>query len=138
MNTIFLRTPHNYDTDKVSEETGLTCTEEESLVQQQFAEETNINEIVRRFGITHELPHNPRMPSYGDFTGVTDFQSALHAVQQAENDFAQLPAAVRARFQNDPQELLQFISDDRNRPEAETLGLVKPKPTAPGTQEPKP
>lgn len=131
MHTVFIRAPHNYNTDEVSLAAGLACNAEESLVQQQYAEETDINEIVRRFGITQEMPNNPRLPSYGDFTAVTDFQSALHAVKAAEQNFAALTPQVRNFFANDPQALLEFVTDDNNRAEAERLGLVKPKPATP-------
>jgi hypothetical protein len=49
-----------------------------------------------------------------------------------------LPGNVRARFHNDPQELLEFCSDEKNRAEAEKLGIaipkvvVKPVEVAPG------
>ena len=49
----FLRTPYNYDVDKVSDETGLSCPEV-TLAQQNFKDETDINYIVRQFGITGE------------------------------------------------------------------------------------
>ena len=52
---VFLRTPYNYDVDEVSAETGLACFDE-SLTQQQFKEESDINEIVRRFGLTGQTP----------------------------------------------------------------------------------
>jgi len=43
----------------------------------------------------------------------------------------ELPAKMRARFHNDPQELLEFISNEENRAEAEKLGLVAKKPETP-------
>lgn len=123
-----LRAPGNYDVDEVSKETGLFCHADEDRCQQEFKEECDINEIVRRFGLTGELPANVRVPVSGDFTGITDFQSAMNAVRQAQESFMELPAEVRARFANDPQRLMEFVSDDKNRDEAHKLGLLKPKP----------
>lgn len=92
--------------------------------QQEFAADADINEIVRRFGLTGQLPDNVRVPQYGDFTGITDFESAMRAVRKAEEDFMELPAELRLRFNNDPQRLMEFLDNDANRDEAVKLGLV--------------
>lgn len=126
---MFLRTPFNYDRDQVSRETGLEFTKEDyedCPVQQQFAKECDINEIVRRFGLTGELPLNERPPIVGDFTDVVDYHTALNAVRLAEIGFQGLPANVRARFDNDPGKMLDFLEDPGNREEAVKLGLVNP------------
>ena len=121
---MFLRAQFNYDVDKASDEAGLFCPPEESKTQQQFADEVDINTIVRRFGLTGELPENPRMPVSGDFTAVVDFQTAMQMVVKAEEAFMEFPGELRARFANDPQRMIEFLSDDRNREEAVKLGLV--------------
>lgn len=119
----FIRTAFNYDTDAVSVESGLCC-DDDSLAQQNFAEECDINTIVRRFGLTGQLPENLRPPQYGDFDQITDYQSALNAVRLAGERFMEMPAELRAEFQNDPQRLMDFLADDKNRDRAVTLGLV--------------
>lgn len=131
----FLRTPYNYDRDAASDYHGLKC-EDKSLAREEFAEESNINYIAERYGLTGELPQVLHLPAYGDFTGIFDFQTAQNAVANAREQFMSLPAKLRGRFDNDPQKLLEFLSDDSNRKEAEFLGLVEPKketPNAPGT-----
>lgn len=122
---MFMRSGFNYDRDAVSVETGLVCDPEGGMAQQQFAAEVDINTIVRRFGLTGELPENPRMPMSGDFTTVVDFQSAMQAVRVAEEAFMEFPAEVRARFANDPQRMISFLSEDANRDEAMKLGFLK-------------
>lgn len=123
---IFIRSAYNYDTDAVSNETGLRC-EDESLAQQHQKEESDINTIVKRFGLTGELPTNVRMPQYGDFTGITDYQSALNAVHQANESFLKMPADIRSRFDNDPEKFVEFCLDEKNREEAVKLGLIEEK-----------
>lgn len=123
MTKVFLRTPYNYDTMEASDASGLSCPEP-TLAQQHAREETDINTIVRRFGLTGELPNNVRVPRYGDFTAVSDYQTAMNMVMEANEAFMQLPADVRSRFNNDPGALVDFMSDDSNRAEAEKLGLV--------------
>jgi len=70
------------------------------------------------------LPESPLSPRYGDFTGIGDYHTALNRVIAAQDEFEALPAQIRARFNNDPAELIAFLDDDNNRPEAESLGLV--------------
>lgn len=122
----FLRTPYNYDTVAASDESGLAC-EEPSLAQQQFREECDINTILKRFNITGELPNALLSPRYGDFTGIGDYKTALDRVMAAEEEFLSLPANIRARFENDPSKLIEFLDNDENRLEAENLGLLEPK-----------
>ena len=124
--SIFIRTPYNYDTDEVSNETGLICPEP-TMAQQQFRDEADINTIMERFGRTGELVAPVRLPQYGDFTGVTDYHSAMNAVVEAQASFDSLPANIRARFQNDPAQFVEFCLDDKNRDEAVRLGLVPGK-----------
>lgn len=119
----FLRSGYNYDRNQASDESGL-AEFGESVTQQQFREECDINEIVRRFGLTGELPDTYRPPVSGDFTEVTDFYTAMLAVRRAEESFLQLPGQLRARFNNDPGRFLEFIEDAGNREEAEKLGLL--------------
>lgn len=123
------------DFDDVSRETAFDCSVDphsgevlESMTQQSFKEECDINEIVRRFGLTGQLPENVSVPVSGDFTGITDFKSAMDAVAKAQSDFMALPADLRAQFDNDPQKLMTFMADDKNRAKAEELGLVNKPP----------
>ena len=119
----FLRTPYNYDTDAASNESGLHC-EDASLAQQHFKDECDINNILRQFNITGILPEHPVSPRYGDFTGVTDYHTALNQVIAAEDEFMSLPATIRARFENDPAQLIDFLEKSENKDEAIALGLI--------------
>jgi len=123
-NTIFLRTPYNYDKDAASNESGLHC-EDASLAQQHFKEECDINTILEKFNISGMLPEQPLSPRYGDFTGIGDYHTAMNRVIAAQNEFEALPAQIRARFNNDPAQLIEFLENSENRPEAEELGLVE-------------
>jgi phage internal scaffolding protein len=123
-NTVFLRTPYNYDRDAATNESGLAC-EEPSLAQQHHKDECDINNILRQFNITGLLPESPLSPRYGDFTGIGDYHTALNRVIAAQDEFEALPAQIRARFDNDPAQLIEFLENSQNRPEAEELGLVE-------------
>ena len=119
----FLRTPYNYNQDAASTESGLHC-EDVTLTQQHFKDECDINNILRQFNITGQLPEQTISPRYGDFTGISDYHSALNQVIAAEDEFMRLPADLRARFENDPAQLIQFLDNYENYNEAVKLGLV--------------
>lgn len=123
---LFLRTPYNYDMNAASDACGLAC-KDVSRTQQAFAEDADINTIVRRFGLDGPLPQNVRAPVYGDFTGLGDFQDAMNAIVLAKESFEAMPARVRARFENDPQRFVEFCSDVKNADEMAKLGLVTPE-----------
>ena len=115
------------DFDDRSDEFGLKCLDD-SLTQQQFRDESDINTIVDRFMKTGHLPDPVSMPQYVDYEGVFDFQSAMNVVRQADENFMRMDAKVRARFHNSPQEFLEFFADPANSEEAVRFGLVLPKP----------
>lgn len=133
---MMFNTGFNKDNDAVSLAAGFECAGE-SLAVQSAEEECNINTIVRRFGITGELPNNLRMPQSGDFTNVPDFHTAMNLVRQAQEEFVRVPAEIRARFNNDPARFMAFVEDDANYDEALRLGLVNARPVVPpsGTPE---
>lgn len=126
-NLPFVRNPYNYDMYKVSDETGLKC-EDKSLAQQHMKDECDINVIVERFGVTGSVPVAPIEPSYGDFSGVGDYHTALNKIKAADSAFMALPAKIRARFDHDPNALLNFLNNEQNRDEAIQLGLIDGKP----------
>lgn len=126
-----IRNRYNYDRRENSENNALyidSSKEEENLTKQEFAEEVDINTILRRFNITGQLPENVRMPTYADFSEVYDFHSAANAIAQAKEAFEQMPADVRYRFGNDPAAFLAFCDNPANAEEAAKLGLTDPRP----------
>lgn len=129
MSKVFIRNPYNYDPEKVSDETGLKC-DDLSRAQQHMKDECDINVIVERFGVTGSLPQTPLEPSYGDFSGVGDYHTALNKIIATDSDFMALPAKLRARFNHDPYELVNFLYDEANRNEAIELGLIDGEPVA--------
>lgn len=129
----FATSLRKYSARAVSDSVALH-TGSESSVQQQFAKEVDINTIVRRFGITREMPSGLGGGVYGDFTGITDFDSAVAAVERAQAGFLALDPEVRDRFGNDPGAYLEYVdglTDEELGPE---VGV--PAPVAPVEPEP--
>lgn len=92
--------------------------------KQSFKDECDINNIIKKFHKTGLIDFvNTRQPQYGDYSGF-DFQVAMDTVAKANEMFAELPAGVRKRFQNDPVEFVKFVSDANNQDEMIKLGLA--------------
>lgn len=106
-----------------------TINTEPSMTQQQFKEECDINNIMKKYGSDpvafQALTRKGGV--FADVTSITDYQSMLHQVSDAQEAFASLPATLRVRFQNDPGQLLSFLQDPKNYDEGVKLGLLEPK-----------
>lgn len=115
-----------------------TINNEPSLVQEQFKEETDINNIMAQYAEKGILPPlNQRPGAYADLTNVPDYQGMLDQVLAADAAFNSLPASTRSRFDNDPQKLIDFLGDKNNLEEAVKLKLIDPKPNDKPNDEPK-
>jgi len=118
-----VKNPITYDRDQNSADSRFVFTRP-SRTKQSFRDECDINNILRQFNVTGQLPVGSFQPQYGDFSGVTDYQSALNQVMAAQDSFLQLPAKIRAKFDNDPAVFLDFASDEANKDEMKALGLL--------------
>ncbi len=101
---------------------------EVSLAKQEFRDECDINNVMRKYEKTGLLDHvNKFQGQYGDFSEVVDYQSALNAVMSADAAFLTLPAGVRARFENDPAGFLEFV-ENGTEDELREAGLLPRQP----------
>lgn len=125
-----LRKPFHYDVAAASA-AAQTFVSSETKTQQQDRDAADINQIVRRFGLTGQLPRPKSLPEYGDFSAVIDFQGAMQELRRSTESFQELPALVRDRFSNDPSKFMLFLQDPDNVDEARKLGLLPKKPSVP-------
>lgn len=96
-----------------------------SRTKQSMKDDVNINLIMARYAKTGTLTHvNELQGFYGEFHEVTDYQTALNLINEADDSFSELPAKIRAMFENDPQQLVEFVQDDKNYEKALDLGLI--------------
>lgn len=97
-----------------------------SLTAQEYKDESDINVIMKRY--TAGDSSVVRMGGvFADVSELGDFSSHLEVVRRATEDFAALPADIRARFGNDPAALVAFLADSSHDDEAVKLGLkVRP------------
>lgn len=117
---------HQYDVardKKEGELAGLECTDE-SLTQQHFTRDADINVIAERFGLTG-IPSYPLDPThFRDTTADPDLRTILDQSIEAREYFNALPHKLRQRFHYSMGELWQFINDPENADEAVRLGLL--------------
>lgn len=92
--------------------------------KQSFKAECDINNIVKSFDPrTGEFSHmSLKAPIFVDTSSMT-FAEMMQAMVDARQSFEQLPAAVRAEFDNDPRNFVEYCSDPANWPELEASGL---------------
>ena len=96
----------------------------ESITQQQFKAECDVNNILAKYKRTGMLSHiQKHQGNFGDFSSIEDYQSSLGKLMQAQQSFESLPSELRAKFENDPAQLISFLSDEKNNAEAVKLGL---------------
>lgn len=104
----------------------ITVNEEPTKTQQSYRDMVNINKIMKKYKETGMITHlNSKTGIYADLTSLPSYEESLQAVITAQNAFMDLPADLRSRFQNDPQQLISFLADVNNKEEAIKLGLIK-------------
>lgn len=113
---------------KGTQRVNIDCNDENCKVQQHYKEECNINNIVRKIAKGFVPPMVAQRPFYADVSGVEDYQTSLTKVVKAQQQFDMLPANIRAKFFNRPENLIEWLQDENNRSEAEKLGLVEKQP----------
>jgi len=101
----------------------------DGLTEQNHKDETDINNIVRKYNKTGLIDHlNQFEKQYGDMTGY-DYQEAMNTVAAANTMFEGLPSSIRNKFDNDPAKFINFVDDEANADKLVEMGLVKPKTT---------
>lgn len=101
--------------------------------RQDQAVDADINVIVKRYGLTGQLPLvRPKIPLEADFrdAGEFDLGSALRFVREANDAFMAYPADVRAKFDNDPAKFVAFVENPVNKDECVRLGILPKDPPA--------
>lgn len=91
----------------VSDETAL-CKFDKSKTRQSDTDSADINLMMEKMRVGYEVPQNVRVPQYGDFTVVGDFEDAMNAVAAAKVSFMAMSGETRLEFNNDPQRFLEF------------------------------
>ena len=115
--------------DDVSLATGVTFDPETDLTRQEFAEETDINHVLRKYG---RLP-DARPFTYGESIDAdTDLLTAFEAIANAQSSFDSLPLHIQTRYK-DLESLMAAVERGElslgSKPASEGSG-VPPEPKA--------
>jgi len=103
-----------------------------SRTKQSMREECDINAIVAKARRGQAVAHlSQGVPTYGDFSDVGDYKSALDRLRAADEWFRHLPAKVRGAFHNDPGEFLEVQDTPEGRAVLEAAGLYVPPKAEP-------
>lgn len=91
--------------DRWTDETAIACPPEEDKARQEFAEDADVNVILRRFGAGG---FQPRPVVYGVQDTDDELQDVYTAVAEAEAGWLKLPEHLRKRYPGWP-ELIQAM-----------------------------
>jgi phage internal scaffolding protein len=121
-------------------------TEGESLTQQHFSQEHEINNIIAyhdRTGIIKNVQQG--VAQYGDYSEVNEYRESLDMIREADENFMKLPSNIRRRFNNNAGDFFEFATNPENQEQMIEMGLANRKPeevgdnlanTAPPSTEP--
>lgn len=122
------RTAYDGAQEFFSTSSALDCSGDPGLTKQSFKDQCDINNIMAKFDYDMSLVRDDLNNARGDFLDLAtmpSYHDSLNAVLAANQAFADLPASIRKRFDNDPAEFLLFVHDPKNRDEMRTMGLLK-------------
>lgn len=94
------------------------------LVEQDHAKELDINRMRQQHGLPAIPLRGIKGLKYGDFTNFKSFHDCMTRIVKAKEDFMKQPAKIRAKFNNDPGKLVEFLSKPENLKEAVELNLI--------------
>lgn len=127
-----IRTYYDGKQKQISDLTALDQTGEISLTKQADLASSDVNTIMAQYEKTGMLSHvNQYQGNYINLGDAKSYHDNMNDVLAAQTAFASLPADIRARFGNDPAAFLDFVSDQKNKPELIKMGLVHAPTAAP-------
>lgn len=93
--------------------------------EQSHRDRTDIKKIMKKAEATGIISHLAKTePTFMDVSTRTDFDESMRIVVSAQQSFEMIPAEIRADFNHDPAQWLDFITDPENRKEMEQYGFT--------------
>lgn len=106
------------------------------ITKQSHKAECDISNILGQYKRTGIITHvQSARATYTDLPSDIDYQSSLNTLFQAEKAFSDLPAPVRAHFQNDPAAFLAAFADPQQEDQLRKFGLLKEAEAQPAKAE---
>lgn len=103
--------------------------ENESMTQQQFKDDCDVNNIIARLPVGGQLPVDPRLV-YADVADIpTDLMRMRDYINDAYAKFEEIPASIRDKYGHDPLAVLagyqQELINETKVPEKVTDTVVQ-------------
>jgi hypothetical protein len=120
-----------YDFNKSNDLQVVSFTEGPSLTRQEFAEDCDINVLMKRFENRDigAIMRSAQEPVYYDLASApSTLMDYMQLMQDADKAFMTLSAQVRREFDNDPVRFVDFASDPANLDQMRNWGLAPPAP----------
>jgi hypothetical protein len=103
--------------------------DQESKVQEQFADSCQTDTIIRKYNMMGVNPFISAGGSqYLDTTQIPEFFVAQNAQVKVKEYFEGLPSNIRLEFNNDPMQFAEFVSDPRHAEYLREIGVLEPLP----------
>lgn len=103
--------------------------EQESKVQEQFADACQTDTIIRKYNM---MGVNPFIASGGsqylDTTEIPSFVAAQNSQVKVREYFEGLPSDIRLEFNNDPAQFAEAVLDPQNADYLREIGVLAPLP----------
>ncbi len=99
-----------------------------SKTKQAHKDECDVNKIIAKYRKTGVLTHLKNNPQNFEFAPNLDFQESLEYVEKAREQFMELPATIRNKFQNNPADFVAFVENPENKSEMIEMGLLPREP----------
>jgi hypothetical protein len=103
--------------------------DQESKVQEQFADACQTDTIIRKY---NTMGVNPFIASGGsqylDTTEIPSFVVAQNSQVKVREYFEGLPSDIRLEFNNDPMQFAEVVSDPKNADYLREIGVLAPLP----------
>jgi bifunctional DNA-binding transcriptional regulator/antitoxin component of YhaV-PrlF toxin-antitoxin module len=113
--------------DKVVRKRVMTVNNTPSLTDQSQKDQTIAKNIIKHYVKTGLITHlNQEAGKFADVSEVKSLYENMSKVKQVERYFMDLPSELRAKFDNDPQKMLEVIVDPAQEELQKELGLSLP------------
>lgn len=105
-----------------------TVNDEPSRTKQNLIADADINQLIKRHGLTHVQTNMASLESvYGQITSH-DLQQSMEKIMQAEEAFMEVPSDIRKQFNNDAGEFIDFATNPDNKEKLIEMGLAPTPP----------
>lgn len=101
---------------------------EKTYVEQSHARETNLNEIVKKHGISRLALTQQASELVFDDVTTNDFQESMNLIIKGREIFNQLSSEERYEFKNSPEIYLDYVHNPANKDALIERGWMKAPP----------